>query len=202
MFARFRFFALLFLSLFTLAWGCWVFPFHKEDVAVFQKFLREKELGKSSSVLSTTKQERKAVVKDLWISEEQGRVHHRILGSSSTLLLIPKGSHFDVIEKLEGITCWMQDKIYPATHLQNQEQQVRILRAKEGFYTYSNQQFLAQSVNLSLYRLPGDRLPEQIPSSSPFLKGIARDISFTLAGKTPQFKANQFQAEISQGKNL
>jgi len=202
MFSRCKLISTLSLALFALIWGAWVFPFHTSDVASFQKFLHDKELGKSSSVLSTTKQERKAVIKDLWISEEQGRVHHRILGSSSTLLLIPKGCHFDVVEKLEGITCWMQDKLYPATASLEPEQQVRILQAKEGFYTYSNQEFLAQSVNLSLYRLTGNRLPEQIPLTNPFLKGVAKEISFTLAGKVPQFKASQFQAEISQGKNL
>ena len=202
MFARCRLLGSLALIFVTLVWGLWIFPFQAKDVGLFQKFLHEKEIGKSSSVLSTTKQERKGVIKDLWVTGEEGRVHHRILGSSSTLLLIPKGSHFDIVERLEGITCSMQERIYQEGPLAKKEQQVRIFKAKEGFYTYSNQEFLAQSVNLALYRLPGDRLPDQTPETPPFLKGIARDISFTLEGKTPQFKANQFQAEISQGKTL
>jgi hypothetical protein len=185
------------LSFTAFIWLGSLLFFQNSDVEDFKKKIEEKREQKAP-VLQATSQLRTNVVKDLFVVEDQGRVHHKIISSSSVLFLIPENRHFDVVEKLDDITCWMQEKLYSGAQL---EQQVRFFKAEEGFYRYSSQQFIAQSVDLSLYRLPGSELPDQSPVKTPLLKGHAHDVSFTLAGKAPQFKASQFKAELAKGKN-
>ena len=76
-------------------------------------------------------------------------------------------------------------------------QQVRFLAAEEGLYRYLTQDFLAQTVGLSLYRLSGHELPKDAVKTKPFLQGIAEGVSFGVSGKNPQFKATQFKAELN-----
>ncbi|HEY5259527.1 MAG TPA: hypothetical protein VIJ46_02685, partial [Rhabdochlamydiaceae bacterium] len=61
-----------------------------------------------------------------------------------------------------------------------------------------SQEFLAHSVGLSLYRLPGHSLPLKTIHSTAFLKGIAKDVSFSISGKTPKFQATDFKASLNQ----
>ena len=69
-------------------------------------------------------------------------------------------------------------------------------RRRRDFTAYASQEFLAQSVALSLYRLGGHELPKEM-LAKPFLKGIAEDVSFAVSGKSPQFKAKHFKAELN-----
>jgi hypothetical protein len=69
--------------------------------------------------------------------------------------------------------------------------------AGEGTYQYTTQEFLAKSVALSLFRLPGHALPISLDINNAFLKGIAQDVSFSVSGKIPQFQAKRFQATLS-----
>ncbi len=185
----------LFLILLTLSGG-WYWGRLKEGEAhMMREQLDRHKVTHSTTLLSTTEQKRTGVVKDLWIAEDNGpRLHHRICSASSLLTIVPEGNRVDLIEKLQSLTCWMQDKLYPTS------QQARLLVAQEGFYHYSSQEFIAQSVDLSLYNLEGNTLPEKSVSTKPFLKGIAEDVSFSVAGKTAQFRAKQFKAELAGSK--
>ena len=91
----------------------------------------------------------------------------------------------------------MQDKIYTDPQGGALYEQVRLLKAAEGLYKYSSQEFTAQSVDLSLYRLKGNQLPIQSINALPFLKGIAKNVSFSVSGKNSQFKAQEFKAELN-----
>lgn len=79
-------------------------------------------------------------------------------------------------------------------------QQIRFLAAEDGLYRYTTQEFLAQSVALSLYRLEGHNLPKETVTVKPFLKGIADDVSFAVSGKNPQFQAKHFKAELNRSE--
>ena len=81
-------------------------------------------------------------------------------------------------------------------------QQMRFFEAEEGLYRYNLQQFLAQSVTLSLFHLPGHNLPTTVNTEKAFMKGLAQDVSFSVSGKTPQFQAKQFKATIRQDEEL
>ena len=170
----------------------------EKDIHLAREQHQHKKMAKSTPLFSTTEQHRKGVIKEIWFSQEEGdRLHHRICSDTSLLTIVPDGNKLDLIEKLNNITCWMQDKLYTETGKATPFQQARFLKAQEGFYKYSTQEFMAQSVDLSLYRLEGIELPLQSVKIKPFLKGIAKDVSFSVSGKTSQFKAQQFKAELN-----
>lgn len=149
------------------------------------------------SLTSNGKQERKQVRKDIWIAQSPSeRLHSRIESDNSTLFLTPKGNSIDVTEKLTGVRCWMQEKTYLTNGLNTQ--QMRFFVAKEGFYHYQNQDFEASNVLLSMYRIPGLDLIRDLENRTPFLKGSAEKVVFSLQKGTPVFQATHFKAS-SQG---
>ena len=181
-----------------MLWGFSIIRIRPSDIAAIQQKIQNQKSISSKNVFSTTQQQRKGVVKEIWFTQEDNsRLHYRIFSESSLLTIKPEGKNFDLIEKLEKIKCWMQDKLYDPTATAGPTQQIRFLAAQEGLYRYTTQEFLAQSVDLSLYRLSGHDLPKEMSTLKPFLKGIAEDVSFGISGKSPQFKATHFKAQLN-----
>lgn len=198
MFRRATTFSLLLLGIVTLFWGFSLVRVRSSDIASIRKKIKEEKNASSTQLFSTTQQQRKGVVKEIWFTQEDNsRLHYRIFSESSLLTIKPEGKSFDFIEKLEKIKCWMQDKLYDPAVAAGPMQQIRFLAAEEGLYRYTSQEFLAQSVALSLYRVGGHDLPKEMTGTKPFLKGIAEDVSFAISGKNPQFKAKHFNAELN-----
>lgn len=169
----------------------------QSDVAKYKRLVEQYKQMANQSLSDSATQTREGVRKEIWFSQEdKSRLHYRIESDSSVLTLAPSGGKFDLIENLSNIRCWMQEKLYETGA--SQMQQVRFLQASEGIYRYSQQQFLANSVALSLFRLPGHELITPLSTREAFLKGNARDISFSVSGKTPQFEAHQFTASLRQ----
>ncbi len=197
MFRRATILSSLLLGILTVVWGYSLVHVSKEDLARMNQKISEKKLATSTSVFSTSQQQRKGVVKEIWFSQEDDtRLQYRIFSESSLLTIKPVDNGFDLIEKLEKIKCWMQDKLYEPAAGDGPMQQIRFLAAEEGLYRYASQEFIAQTVALSLYRLGGHELPHEMVTK-PFLKGIAEDVSFAVSGKNPQFKAKHFKAELN-----
>jgi len=190
------------LMSFCLLLICWIICFARTRESDFASYRTQKQNKQNASVKSlaqTTNQNRKGVVKEIYFTQEdQTRLHYRIESDSSILTLKPEGSKFDLIEKLEKMRCWMQDKIELTGQGNSPVQQMRYLEAEEGIYRYTAQQFLAQSVGLSLYRIQGCDIPSSLDSYKPFLRGVAQDVSFAVTGKTPQFNAKYFKALLNQ----
>ena len=93
----------------------------------------------------------------------------------------------DVMEKLFGVRCWIQEK-----------NGLRFTLAEEGTYQYNTQSFKAQDVLLSLYKIPHDIFPTHLESYSPFLRGRAESITFSLREGVPHFEAFRFQASLGE----
>lgn len=143
-----------------------------------------------------THQHRGGVRKDLWLAQEdQTRLHYRIDSKSSVLTLLPIDDKLDIIENLQQIKCWMQDKLYIQGN--TVMQQMRFFEAEQGLYQYSSQKFAANSVALSLFRIPGTELPTSVNPGAAFLRGIAQDVSFSIAGKATHFQAQRFKATLT-----
>ncbi|MES2121974.1 MAG: hypothetical protein V4492_04250 [Chlamydiota bacterium] len=197
MFQRTTRFCLLFFVIATLFWGYALVFVRPSDIAAIKKTIAEQQLASSQSIVTTTEQKRTGVVKEIWFTQEdKSRLQYRIFSQSSLLTLKPDGKKFDLIEKLDNIQCWMQDKIYAANAGAGAAQQIRYFQAQEGLYRYHTQEFLAHSVALSLYKLGGQQLPQELGKAVPFLKGKADDVSFAISGKNPQFNAQHFKAEL------
>lgn len=172
----------------------------QNDKKQFRELQQKGQSIAAASQNKSTHQNRAAVRKDFWIAQEDGsRLHDRIESASSTLTLTPVKDHVDIIEKLYQIQCSMQDKIT----LQGGQtsQQVRYFNADTGLYQYSLNRFTAQAVSLALYRLPGKDLPTTFTKHKPYLKGVAHDVSFAIAGKASQFQAKHFKASFAGEKD-
>jgi hypothetical protein len=180
--------------------GLWIYFFaipKKADHIRYEKMVENKKLASSLSKAPTS-QERKQVRKDIWFTQDdKNRLHYQITSEDSLLTLTPVGNRFEVVESLKGISCWMQDKLLEGEKKQACSQQARYFEAKEGLYRHSTQEFTADGISLSLYRLAGHNLPNKpVKESEAILRGVAEGISFYFGGKTPQFKANNFQATV------
>jgi hypothetical protein len=198
MFRRTKRICLLSLFILTALWGVASLRIRLSDVTHFKKRFKKEKEAPSKNLFSTTHQQRKGVVKEIWFAQEDGsRLQYRIFSETSLLIIRPEGNSLDLVEKLEHLKCWMQDKLYDPSSASGPTQQIRYLAAEEGVYRYTSQEFLAQSVALSLFRLNGHELPKETLKTRPFLKGIAQDVSFAVSGKNPQFNAKHFKAELN-----
>ena len=182
--------------------GGWLFfnlHITEKDKKLFKELQEKGRAIAQASELSTTQQNRIGVRKDLWVTQVDGkRLHDRIESESSTLTLIPVNDHLDIVENLNQIRCSMQDRVFD----QNGKlfQQIRHFDATSGIYRYSTNSFNAKTVSLALFRLPGADLPLSLSRSAPYLKGVAQDVSFAVAGKASQFQAKQFKATFNEQK--
>ena len=198
MFRRTSIYATVLLASVSLLWGFSIIHVSSSEVAAIKQKIQDQKLATSKNAFATTQQQRKDVVKEIWFTQEDNsRLHYRISSEKSLLTIQPQGKNLDCIEKLEKIQCWMQDKLYDPTTSAGPMQQIRFLAAKDGLYRYTTQEFLAQTVDLSLYRLSGHELPKERIISKPFLQGVAQDVSFGISGNNPQFKAQQFKAQLN-----
>lgn len=199
MFQRITVYSFICLTLTMLFLGILFVRVRPSDLKACAHIRLKDTIASSQGLLAATQQERKNVKKDIYFAQEDNsRLHYRIYSQTSLLTMQPKGQtkKIELNEKLEKIKCWMQDKLYYSTPGEGPMQHIRFLEAEEGLYCYTSQQFLAQSVALSLFRLPDHDLPKEL-KSTPFLKGIAQDVSFAVSGKTPNFKAQYFKAELN-----
>lgn len=189
---------ILLLAVLTPAVAFWIYQIavvKSADLENYNQRIRMREIA-SAKAPSQTDQHRKQVQKDIWFSQSDGsRLHYQIASTGSLLSLMPIGNKFDIVESLQGVKCWMQDKL--SREEGAQIQQARLIEAQTGQYRYTTQEFKANSVLLSLFKIPGHILPvEPLESDEPFLSGIATDISVIFSGKTPQFQADNFEATV------
>lgn len=185
----------------ALLWAVHTCVIRASDIASYKSLVQslQKKTPSQKQLSSSSHQTRQGVRKDIWFSQEDGsRLHTRIESQSSLLTLHPKGNRLEVVEELQKIHCWMQDRLYTVAGTGAPMQQMRYLEADTGTYLYSTQQFVAQSVTISLFRLPGHVLSLEQDPSSAFVRGIAQDVSFAVSGKSPQFQAKNFKASFSK----
>lgn len=183
-----------------IVWGVCFCMIRQKDLLFYQNLMKEKAIASSNNNpnYSSTNQLRKGVRKDIWFAQDDdSRLQYRIESTTSTLTLLPVKNKFEIIETLGKVKCWTQDKLYYSG--EEPMQQARYLEASEGVYHYGSQQFNAQGVSLSLFRLPGHNLATQsLDLKKSFLSGLAKSVTFTVSGKTPQFQAEQFKATLTK----
>lgn len=151
----------------------------------------EQELLQSKTGMQT----RSFVQKDLWIAQSSSeRLHDRIESKESLLLLRPHQETMEIIETLQDVRGWVQERKQGEGPLGIQ--QVRYFTAQEGTYLYREQKFQAAHVQLSLYKLPESFPFAWIERRTPFLSGSAEEISFTLQEGAPRFQAYHFTASL------
>ncbi len=186
------------VSLFFVFWLGHTCLVTQKDLSLYCKYLEKQKQLSSQSLAETSRQTREQVQKDIWFSQESAtRLHYKIESQSSELVLVPTKNKFEIIENLRNMKCWMQEKVYDSSS-GTPMQQIRFIKADEGVYRYNQQELVANTVSLSLFRLPGSELSTDLPSQKAFLRGIAKDVTLTVSGKTPQFNARDFKATLRE----
>jgi hypothetical protein len=184
------------MTILSLTWVFKLVHFSPVERQKCQQMLSSSKAIAKATKGQQTHQTRGGVRKDLWLAQEdQSRLHYRIDSKSSVLTLLPIDDKLDIIENLQQIKCWMQDKFYVQGSALMQ--QMRFFEAEQGLYQYSSQKFAANSVALSLFRIPGMHLPASVDPKAAFLRGIAQDVSFSIAGKATHFQAQRFKATLT-----
>lgn len=144
-----------------------------------------------------TKQIRRHVQKDLWISSDDSRLHHQMISPYSTLVASPKGNHVELIEVMQGMKCYLQEKIETE---KDPVQHIRLIESDLGTYRYADHHFDAPQVFLALFRLPGNHLNTHLDLDTAFLKGVAEDVSLSFTQNSPDFQAKKFKANVQTKK--
>lgn len=140
-----------------------------------------------------TKQMRSGVQKDLWMSEDGVRLHHRMLSPRSILTAYPKGENFELVEEMQGMKCYLQETVEEG---EAPVQQIRFIESESGTFRYSDLHFDARQVFLALFRLDGNTLETHLEFDQAFLKGVAEEVSLSFAENSPDFHAEKFKAHI------
>ena len=167
----------------------------QSDISLYKSKVAEYQQLADQSASQSASQTREGVRKDIWFSQEDRlRLQYRIESDSSILTLVPDKGKLDIVENLSNIRCWMQEKL--TQNPSGNTQQVRYMQAAEGIYRLNKQNFFANSVTLSLFRLMGHELKTPISTAKAFLTGKAEDISFSVSGNTPHFEAHHFNASL------
>ena len=116
------------------------FVFHvrirPSNIALYQELTQKRAKQRSLRALEQypTCQVRENVQKDVW--EDQVR-HIRLISDHSTLFLKQKKDKVEAVEKLENITCFIEEGGATKT-----------LKAYSGSYTYPGHRFLANAVQI------------------------------------------------------
>jgi len=177
-----------------------LFKFSSDDLLYYKKYLKRRSRYLQSSNLKTytSCQDRKKVQKDIWVSGETFRPHLRITSDNSKLILIQTKGKTDLVEELQNIECWMQDKIDTSTNTQH----VRHFQAEEGTYDFISHHFLAKEINLDFFHFPGILLPNQFPTHQSYLNGTATELTFSFRNRIPFISASHLSAEITMESEL
>jgi len=177
-------------------WISYLSSFKAGSISSIQRNRLKKNL--LDSAIATTKQNRTQVRKDIWIAQpDHHRLHNRIESANSLLILQPKGSSMEVVEELQQVQCWSQEKIFVSNG--SMHHQMRQLRTEKGIYKYQTQTFESNQTHVSFHKIPGLSLMTTSKEQPPaFLAGTAEAVSFSVQKGVPLFQARQFKASLGE----
>lgn len=189
----------VFLSLFALiTFSTSLFFFQvrvkPSDFLKYQALIEEtKELNSKKALeKESAKQFREKVQKDIYVLKDGKRLHFVIQCDRSHLTIQQKKEKIEAVENLEMISCKVQEEI----NFKTLSQQVRFLKADQGTYFFPSHQFIADSVDLLFYQLPGTDLPLTILHEKPYISAVAKKVTFEAMSKDPTFTAYHLQAKL------
>jgi hypothetical protein len=192
MIRRAMFFSLLLLFPSLAILSFFLFVPNQTDYESYEKIQEKQKRSLTSNTFPKEEihQMRDNVQKDLWVMNDNERLHFRIFSDHSDLTLQHKEKEMEIIENLKNIQCWIQEKI----SLPQNYQFIRYFSSEVGTYRYPSHSFFAPQIFLSFFQLPGSELPSDIFAFSPYLEGIAHRVFFQLTDKVPAFAASHLRA--------
>lgn len=169
-----------------------------QDFLAYQKLFEKKDTVRLKQVLQThpLQQKRTHVQKDIWAVQKNQRLHFRLQSEQSDWIISQQKGKIEAVEHLKQLTGYIQDEI----DLEHTTQRIRTFTADQATYFFPSHRFLADTVHLAFFDLPGTDLPSSFPSEKPFLKGIAYDLDFTTTHQIPSLHAYHLQVDLDLEK--
>jgi len=141
----------------------------------------------------TTQQHRQAC-KEIWFTQGSERLQLRIRSEDSELILDHCDDSMEIAEKMQGVTCVMQEELY---YSDGKPMQVfRYLQADEAVYHYQTNKLVAKRATISRFSALGHHLIEDVSRLRPSITGTASEVEFFMEGGNPHFKATKFKASL------
>lgn len=194
---RTRIYFLIFVFLTLTVYTAWIF--HKPTSKNYRDYNKlmsySNILPQSTSHPLLAKQYRHQISKQLLFQENNSRLQWRVHSPQSEVLLEQAGNSLELVEKLQGTVCKMQEKIN--SEEQNSYQLVRCLEAEKAVYNYKHKQLSADQVRLQRYKIPHTDWVDSLSPYSPFMQGQAQSVQLTFS-QEPLFKAKGFQAAFQE----
>lgn len=136
-------------------------------------------------------QTRKDVQKDIFFLQKKDRLHMHISSELSFLNIQEKKGKIIFHEHLKNITCISQDEITKKTHPM---QKLKYCTSSFGTYVYPSCLFFSPHMKIDLFEIPGNTLPQDLSCYTPYLKGNAEKVSFSMQKKIYTLHAEHFKA--------
>lgn len=123
---------------------------------------------------TSSRQNKQKVRKEIGTHQGDKRFLTRILSESSKMTLERVKGKNEVREEMENVTALMHEAI------DKESQIIRALVAAQATYYFKEDRLVAEKVRLYRYELPGNELPEGLPSTPPLMHGEASWAEFFL----------------------
>ena len=175
--------------IFFLFFFFYFFFIKSSDYQQYQKLSQQKRKIETEKhlVKKTATQKREHVQKDIYLPQDEKKMHFRLASSLSTLCFSQLDDSIDIIEHLSDIHCWIKEKNDSSYN------QLRYFIAEKGMYTFPSNQFSGENISLYFFfhSLENFSSPDLL---SAYLKGYAKKMIFSLSEKTPHIEVDDFQA--------
>jgi hypothetical protein len=142
--------------------GSFAFSFRGDDRHYF-KLLDEVQLLQARNEL-TAKQSRFGVVKEVWYQKDAKRLQAVIHSTGSDLFFEQTGEGGEIVEHLTDVYAVIQEEVI--VNGDEKIQKLRVIHADSALYNYSQQTLGADEVLIEEITVPGDRIPDSLPSSA------------------------------------
>lgn len=178
-----------------------------EDLKEYESLVKStdpQETDENAQPYTSTQQHR-TTHKDIWFSQGDQRLQLRLRSEDTRLVLEHHDRNIQVVEHMQGVTCFIQEKLYYLTKEDGQRipmQIVRYLEADNASYYYQADRFLAEQVHVMRVAMPGHTLTESLEGLTPFMTGVARSVEFGLSGTELNFTAYQLKATLYQSEEI
>lgn len=137
-------------------------------------------------------QTRKGVRKDFWYMKGDVRLEMTLKGEDSELAYEKEGERQEIVERLNGVRCMIQEELQD-TEGGAPTQTIRYIEATTAKYHYKTETLFAEQAEMSLYTLPGHRLPESLEGQTPTMTGSAKTVEVSIVNKAMKFSADTFR---------
>lgn len=209
------------LLLFALLGGIYLSfgRYTSDDVTEYHEMLEDASRDARVDRIVSSQHLRQNLQKDLHIVKPHGQVLFRLKSQDARLSLERTRGSTDVVETMEGVTCWLQEDLMyrfsDGTTVASQDplwgslvpvaiamqaiplQRMVYVEADKAMYDYDAEKFVANNAKVWRYVMPGHIFSEAVDKEKALISGIAEHVVITFGSQGLNFKAEGFNASIS-----